>query len=201
MCAFNVVIEYLQEPFSYFLASPKWGVARSINLPPPPIHTTEICPWGNWNVSNISICTSLSVSFSLACRCANATREREWKIFGLQFYGECWSGENGETTFKKYGNAKSSSCLQQLVNPIPPCDINKDMECVGARNTNYIYRLKDCKWINNLIVNYFSYEAFKYRFVLGFPSINWNILSTIFYCFSLKCAKDTSTYWILFHMH
>lgn len=83
--------------------------------------------------------------FSLACRCANATRAKGWKVFGLQFYGECWSGENGETTFKKYGNASSKKCVQELVDPILPCDKRKDMECVGAQSTNYIYRLKDCK--------------------------------------------------------
>ncbi|XP_078348187.1 uncharacterized protein LOC144633234 isoform X3 [Oculina patagonica] len=82
---------------------------------------------------------------SLACRCANATREKGWKVFGMQFYGECWSGENGETLFNKYGEAPPSKCVQELVDPIPPCDVNKDMECVGAQSTNYIYRLKDLK--------------------------------------------------------
>ena len=80
--------------------------------------------------------------FSLACRCANATRERGWKVFGLQFYGECWSGENAEATFNRYGRARASRCLQELVGP---CNISKEMECVGAYRTNYIYRLKDCK--------------------------------------------------------
>ena len=96
--------------------------------------------------------------FSLACRCANKTRENGWKVFGLQFYGECWSGENGETAFNKYGEADPKKCIQELVEPFPPCDKSKDMECVGTQSTNYIYRLKDCEWIlsskeNILVVN------------------------------------------------
>lgn len=66
-------------------------------------------------------------------------------MFGLQFYGECWSGKNGETEFNKYGQADPKKCVQELVNPIPPCNKTKDMECVGAQSTNYIYLLKDCK--------------------------------------------------------
>ncbi|CAH3172036.1 unnamed protein product [Porites lobata] len=82
---------------------------------------------------------------SLACRCANATRAKGWKVFGLQFYGECWSGENGETTFNNYGEAGPKKCVQELVQGFPPCDKSKDMECVGTQSTNYIYRLKDLK--------------------------------------------------------
>ncbi|KAJ7384395.1 hypothetical protein OS493_021803 [Desmophyllum pertusum] len=93
--------------------------------------------WHEWEESMLS----------LACRCANATREKGWKVFGLQFYGECWSGENGETAFNKYGEADPKKCIQELVDPMPPCDKNKDMECVGVQSTNYLYRLKDCKCI------------------------------------------------------
>ncbi|XP_068717618.1 uncharacterized protein [Montipora capricornis] len=82
---------------------------------------------------------------SLACRCANATRGKGWKVFGLQFYGECWSGENGETTFNKYGDANPKKCIQELVDPLPPCNKSKDMECVGVQSTNYIYKLKELK--------------------------------------------------------
>ncbi|XP_067043371.1 uncharacterized protein [Acropora muricata] len=80
---------------------------------------------------------------SLACRCENVTRARGWKVFGLQFYGECWSGQTGETTFNKYGVANPKKCIQELVDPFPPCDKSKDMECVGAQSTNYVYRLKE----------------------------------------------------------
>ena len=100
----------------------------------------------NLHWPNDKNCVFLSLLIlSLACRCANATRAKGWKVFGLQFYGECWSGENGETTFNNYGEADPKNCVQELVQGFPPCDKSKDMECVGTQSTNYIYRLKDCK--------------------------------------------------------
>lgn len=91
------------------------------------------------------IVTRALLCSSLACRCENATRARGWKVFGLQFYGECWSGQSGESTFNKYGVANPKKCIQELVDPFPPCNKSKDMECVGTQSTNYVYRLKECK--------------------------------------------------------
>lgn len=48
-----------------------------------------------------------------------------FKVFGVQFYGECWSGENAELTYDKYGSSDD-------------CDlINK----VGKNWSNFVYRL------------------------------------------------------------
>lgn len=46
-----------------------------------------------------------------------------WTYFGVQFYGECWSGANGGETYNKHGS--SAACVQG----------------VGKENTNYVYRL------------------------------------------------------------
>ena len=60
-------------------------------------------------------------------------------MFGLQNYGECWSGAGAEKTYDRDGN--SSNCLIILENPPPPCDINDPQECAGKANVNYIYSL------------------------------------------------------------
>ena len=87
-------------------------------------------------------CLMFFVSFikcSLACRCAEATRKRGFKVFGLQNYGECWSAAAADKTYKRDG--PSSNCLMILRNPPPPCDINDPQECAGKENVNYVYSL------------------------------------------------------------
>ena len=113
----------------------------------------------------LNLCSTNSIlimgsrCYSLACRCANATRSRGWKVFGIQFYGECWSDESGESTYNKYGEAPHTKCIQELVTPQQPCDKNKDLECVGAQNTNYVYMLKNGRFIN--LVS--SHHYYKYH--------------------------------------
>lgn len=76
---------------------------------------------------------------SLACRCAEATRKKGFTVFGLQNYGECWSGAGAEKHYSRDGN--SNNCLMILRNPPPPCDINDPRECAGRDKVNYIYNL------------------------------------------------------------
>jgi hypothetical protein len=53
----------------------------------------------------------------------------EFTFFSLQFYGECWSGEDAGLTYDEYG-------------PSGDCDnVNK----VGKHWTNYVYRFV-CKY-------------------------------------------------------
>ncbi|KXJ05215.1 hypothetical protein AC249_AIPGENE3639, partial [Exaiptasia diaphana] len=80
---------------------------------------------------------------SLACRCAEIAKKKGYKVFGLQFYGECWSGPLAEAKFAEYGSADPSKSLQLTGNPPPPCDKNNPQECVGGPLINYVYRLKD----------------------------------------------------------
>ena len=70
-----------------------------------------------------------------ACRCAMKTVEKGWNTFGLQYYGECWSGEKGDDQYYKKG--KSSSCINKCYEK---CHIY-DPFCVGEQFTNYVYRV------------------------------------------------------------
>ncbi|XP_020909041.1 uncharacterized protein LOC110246994 [Exaiptasia diaphana] len=73
----------------------------------------------------------------LACRCAAIAREKGHEIFGLQFYGECWSGEGD---YKKLGiESRKTKCVD---GNYKQCDDNNKDVCVGAQHTNYVYRLK-----------------------------------------------------------
>lgn len=45
-------------------------------------------------------------------------------MFGMQYYGECWSGKDAESNYEKHG--KSGNCVNG----------------VGKSSTNYIYRIK-----------------------------------------------------------
>ncbi|XP_031563116.1 coadhesin-like [Actinia tenebrosa] len=80
---------------------------------------------------------------SLACRCAAKAKAKGYKVFGLQFFGECWSGPGGENTYAKYGVANSDICYQDIYHSENVhCDKSKQLECIGGIWTNYVYRLK-----------------------------------------------------------
>ncbi|KAK3711058.1 hypothetical protein QZH41_019232, partial [Actinostola sp. cb2023] len=72
----------------------------------------------------------------LACRCAAKSREDGFDVFGLQFWGECWSGSGN---FNRHGMAAIDRCIEFQNNICK----NQDKEvCVGKQLTNYVYRLK-----------------------------------------------------------
>ena len=53
-----------------------------------------------------------------------AFRQGYTAMFGLQHYGECWSGKDAEKDYNKHG--KSKNCEKG----------------VGKKNANYVYRIK-----------------------------------------------------------
>ncbi|XP_032235489.2 coadhesin [Nematostella vectensis] len=77
---------------------------------------------------------------SLACRCAEKARASGYRMFGLQFYGECWSGPSAELRYSNDG--PSENCFQQLIKPYT-CVKSDPVECVGGAKTNYVYMLTD----------------------------------------------------------
>ena len=79
-----------------------------------------------------------STSFSLACRCAKKSKEQGYTYFGLQYYGECHSGENAEYLFDKHG--ESDYCVQ---GQFGSCEDPEGEECVGEANANFVYKIKD----------------------------------------------------------
>ncbi|XP_066920682.1 uncharacterized protein [Clytia hemisphaerica] len=86
---------------------------------------------------------------ALICRCAMAAKKGNYKYFGIQFYGECWAG-NDEKELKKDGDADKDKCLVKL--GAPPygqyCPSKSEQEgmchpqlCVGVQKTNYVYEM------------------------------------------------------------
>lgn len=55
-------------------------------------------------------------------KCAEEAKKRNYMFFGIQFYGECWSGVNAALSYDKYG-------------PSPRCIQN-----VGMDLANFVYR-------------------------------------------------------------
>ncbi|CAH3028481.1 unnamed protein product, partial [Porites evermanni] len=84
----------------------------------------------------------------LACECAKKARDKGYKVFGLQFYGECWSDENGLQTYQKFGKANDKKCIMDLLYKNNQyewkyCDKASDQPCIGEDSTNYVYVLNE----------------------------------------------------------
>ena len=84
----------------------------------------------------------------LACQCAKKARDKGYKVFGLQFYGECWSDENGLQTYQKFGKANDKKCIMDLLYKNNQyewkyCDKASDQPCIGEDSTNYVYVLNE----------------------------------------------------------
>lgn len=62
-------------------------------------------------------------------KCAHRVvmKNSTFKVFGIQFYGECWSGSDGEKTYGEYGS--SQNCWKG----------------VGGTRTNFVYEFIDNK--------------------------------------------------------
>ena len=79
--------------------------------------------------------------FSLACACAEKAKEKGYEYFGLQFFGECWSGPSLEPD----RDGLSTNCIG---NNYKPCDDSSDTECIGKAFTNYVYKRRESKISN-----------------------------------------------------
>ena len=58
-------------------------------------------------------------------QCAEFAAARGYKVFAVQFGGECYSGPNAHETYAKYGQALDSDCNNG----------------VGGRRRNSVYRV------------------------------------------------------------
>ena len=74
----------------------------------------------------------------MACECAKRALQHNYTHFGLQFYGECWSGPNAATLYNRDG--PSSSCIGT---DFKPC--SSESLCVGGSLTNYVYSVEKGK--------------------------------------------------------
>lgn len=63
-------------------------------------------------------------------QCALVARDKGYKYFAVQFYGECWSSPDAAETYNRHH---------------PQKDLKKCRSGVGAPFTNYVYRFKQIK--------------------------------------------------------
>ena len=67
-------------------------------------------------------------------------------MFGLQYYGECWSGDHAEKTFDQFNVAPRENCVMDLNYKDQTvswqlCDMESEKECIGVGSTNFVYML------------------------------------------------------------
>jgi len=94
----------------------------------------------NWDGKTINWHDYQTTLHALACKCSELAKARGHKVFGLQFYGECWSGNNALYLFARDGVAENKDCVGI---DYQPCDDNSKTECVGKAFRNYIYKIKE----------------------------------------------------------
>lgn len=86
----------------------------------------KMIDWRNWDV----------YVPQFACRCATAAKAHNATFFGMQFYGECWSSQQGHLTYFQDGG--SSNCIDKCY---APCNQYRKF-CSGMNFANFVYRLK-----------------------------------------------------------
>ncbi|XP_020601595.1 uncharacterized protein LOC110040659 [Orbicella faveolata] len=84
--------------------------------------------WVNWDV----------YVPQFACRCAAAAKAKNHTFFGMQFYGECWSGGDSNVLYDRDGVSKRL-CVDKCYQP---CTEQSNF-CSGKNFANYVYRIKD----------------------------------------------------------
>ncbi|KAJ7340116.1 hypothetical protein OS493_002842 [Desmophyllum pertusum] len=94
--------------------------------------------WTDWN----------NYMQGFACRCAKIVKDKGWKVFGLQFYGECWSGAPGTYDLDSMAPTPAESCVADNYKKCGKFDRN----CIGKQWKNFVYELEtDCalgfEWI------------------------------------------------------
>lgn len=67
------------------------------------------------------------------CDCVAAVNKKGYSVFGLQFYGECWSGPRAACSYKTFG--KSHNCVNEKLGE---CTDKSSRLCSG-KNTEDVY--------------------------------------------------------------
>ncbi|KAJ7358987.1 hypothetical protein OS493_019892 [Desmophyllum pertusum] len=76
-------------------------------------------------------------------KCEEAAKSKNYKCFGIQFYGECWSGEDACDEYDKHGKSKDCSCSGNNNNN-KKYDEDSDAPCIGGvgeQYTNFVYEI------------------------------------------------------------
>ena len=85
---------------------------------------------------------------SLVCQCSKAAAKKQYNLFGIQFWKECW-GYKGEakdlaTKVKPVTNCESED--EVLCKPATDKKV-EDKVCSGTYDTSFIYETLGKKWI------------------------------------------------------
>ncbi|XP_031558859.1 uncharacterized protein LOC116295232 isoform X3 [Actinia tenebrosa] len=72
----------------------------------------------------------------ITCRCAKAAAKNRFGYFALQFYGECWSGQDAGASFPRAG--RSSHCVSK---GFEKCAERSRKNCVGESLSNFVYMM------------------------------------------------------------
>lgn len=106
-------------------------------------------------LENCSILYIYSISFTLpfpflysfTCACAQKAKQKHYKYFGIEYYGECWSGVPADySVHGRSGECKSVSgpdCTFRTCDE----DSYKPKICVGGQWALYVYKIKECEWM------------------------------------------------------
>ncbi|XP_022796155.1 uncharacterized protein LOC111334626 [Stylophora pistillata] len=86
----------------------------------------EIVNWDQWNVWLPDF----------VCRCANLVYEKNYHVFGIHFFGECWSGVKAGDTYNMYGAAEQCLDTNQQ-----QCGAQSVGDCSGDQNSSFVYRI------------------------------------------------------------
>ncbi|CAH3171519.1 unnamed protein product [Porites lobata] len=78
---------------------------------------------------------------SVITKCKEMTKERRYKCFGIQFYAECWSGEEACTEYKRYGESQECFCSGDDYKKHKKYEPCKDP--VGGEYANFVYEIDD----------------------------------------------------------
>ncbi|XP_028394319.1 uncharacterized protein LOC114518504 isoform X2 [Dendronephthya gigantea] len=98
----------------------------------------------------------------LICRCAQEARYKQYTHFGVQHYGECYSGPQSWKTYRDEGLRQDFTrppdpqpwvgCVDESLNQCK----QPNLECVGKQNTNFVYTIDQVKPVNG---NYSDWTA------------------------------------------
>lgn len=70
------------------------------------------------------------------CACANKTVIDGCAYFGIQFWAECWAGENPDVAYNSDG--QSNYCFGH---DFLPC-ARVSSSCAGAKDVNFVYKIE-----------------------------------------------------------
>lgn len=78
------------------------------------------------------------------CACAMMAKQKNYDYFGIEFYGECWSGMSPNYMYDVHGESENCDMIRKEVCAFKACEEQrKDSRlCVGTQWALYVYSVK-----------------------------------------------------------